>query len=346
MGKYRTLGTLFNRVFRNDLNKNFEDIDVDIKAQKTYIDTEIATQKKRVDDLIRWTPQPSEVVDARGEHAVLRDRLDSVDAQLAEKASTSMVKLNATKLDLLNQTGKTKTFAHRGFSKLAPEGTIPAFLLAIDSNFDGIEFDAQVSSDGEWFVFHDDDLGRMTTGTGRIIDMTANTIRSLTVDSGNNITHYPNLVIPTLREVLMLCKNYGIIPMVELKSHLYEGHYTDAHYDSFVQLIKDCGLENTIIVEGTEPMTTKIRNRNSNISIATFTTPDTLTQWSASYLQNNNALLTTNEIYITSQADVDLCHSYNIPLCAFVVNDYARAKELASWGVDYIITDSFSEVIL
>ncbi|OCA84482.1 hypothetical protein A8F94_17450 [Bacillus sp. FJAT-27225] len=29
--KYRTLGTIFNRIFRNDLNKNFEDIDADIK---------------------------------------------------------------------------------------------------------------------------------------------------------------------------------------------------------------------------------------------------------------------------------------------------------------------------
>jgi lysophospholipase L1-like esterase len=87
VGKYRTLGTLFNRVFRNDLNQNFEDIDKDIQAQKAYTDSEIAVQKKRVDDLIINTPQPSEVVDARGGHSVLRDRLDSVDAQLADIAT-------------------------------------------------------------------------------------------------------------------------------------------------------------------------------------------------------------------------------------------------------------------
>lgn len=32
MGKYRTIGTDLNRVYRNDLNQNFEDIDTDIKA--------------------------------------------------------------------------------------------------------------------------------------------------------------------------------------------------------------------------------------------------------------------------------------------------------------------------
>jgi Chaperone of endosialidase/Pectate lyase superfamily protein/Right handed beta helix region len=86
VGKYRTLGTLFNRVFRNDLNQNFEDIDKDIQ-----------TQKKRVDDLIINTPQPSEVVDARGGHPVLRDRLDSVDVQLVR----SVDNLNTREINVL-----------------------------------------------------------------------------------------------------------------------------------------------------------------------------------------------------------------------------------------------------
>ncbi|MBT2682664.1 right-handed parallel beta-helix repeat-containing protein [Bacillus sp. ISL-37] len=73
MGKYRTLGTFFDRIFRNDLNSNFNDIDADVQAQKA-----------RVDNLITATPQPSEVVDARGGAPVLRDRLDGVDEQLAE----------------------------------------------------------------------------------------------------------------------------------------------------------------------------------------------------------------------------------------------------------------------
>jgi lysophospholipase L1-like esterase len=75
MGKYRSLGTLFNRVFRNDLNANFDNVDADIKTQKT-----------RVDNLIVGTPQPSEVVDARGGAVVLSDRLDGVDSSLAENA--------------------------------------------------------------------------------------------------------------------------------------------------------------------------------------------------------------------------------------------------------------------
>jgi hypothetical protein len=75
MARFKSLGTAFNRLFRNDLNDNF-----------TKVDTELTTQKGRVDNLIANAPQPSEVVDARGSAAVLRDRLDGVDAQLADTA--------------------------------------------------------------------------------------------------------------------------------------------------------------------------------------------------------------------------------------------------------------------
>lgn len=43
-------------------------------------------QTERVDTLIKENPQPSEVVDARGNFPILRDRLNSVDLQLAQKA--------------------------------------------------------------------------------------------------------------------------------------------------------------------------------------------------------------------------------------------------------------------
>lgn len=73
MARYRVFGSLLDRVFRNNLNANFEDVDADIKAQK-----------ERVDDLIIANPSPSEVQDARLGFPVLRDKLVDVDAQLAD----------------------------------------------------------------------------------------------------------------------------------------------------------------------------------------------------------------------------------------------------------------------
>jgi len=75
MADYKPVGVPFDRTFRNTINENFG-----------ILDNAVNTQKTRVDDLIAGTEQPSEVVDARGGAPVLRDRLDGVDAQLAEKA--------------------------------------------------------------------------------------------------------------------------------------------------------------------------------------------------------------------------------------------------------------------
>jgi hypothetical protein len=76
VGKYGTLGSGFDRIFRNTLNKALDDVDTDIKAQK-----------KRVDDLIIGNPQPSEVVDSRGGFPILRDRLEDLSSSLAQNTT-------------------------------------------------------------------------------------------------------------------------------------------------------------------------------------------------------------------------------------------------------------------
>ena len=52
--------------------------------------------------------------------------------------------------------------AHRGFSSDAPENTFAAFDLALESGFDNIELDAQLTADGVPVVIHDSTLDRTT----------------------------------------------------------------------------------------------------------------------------------------------------------------------------------------
>ncbi|WP_404351688.1 hypothetical protein LG311_10310 [Sutcliffiella horikoshii] len=103
MSKFKQLGVAFNRLFRNDLNANFDEVERSLNVQKG-----------RVDNLIASTPQPSEVVDMRVDeqgviHAMARDRLaaDSarvdgkfaeVDAELSQKAQQSDLEKEAVKI--------------------------------------------------------------------------------------------------------------------------------------------------------------------------------------------------------------------------------------------------------
>ena len=68
-----------------------------------------------------------------------------------------------------------RPIAHRGLHDAAAgviENTPSAFAAAIAGNY-GIECDLQISADGEAMVHHDDALGRLTEGSGRLAAMTA-----------------------------------------------------------------------------------------------------------------------------------------------------------------------------
>jgi len=68
-----------------------------------------------------------------------------------------------------------RPLAHRGLHDASAgviENTASAFAAAIAGGY-GIECDLQVSADGEAMVHHDDALGRLTEGSGRLAEMSA-----------------------------------------------------------------------------------------------------------------------------------------------------------------------------
>ncbi len=69
--------------------------------------------------------------------------------------------------------------AHRGLHDAGAgviENTPSAFAAAVAANY-AIECDLQISADGEAMVHHDDALGRLTDGSGRLDEMTSAELR-------------------------------------------------------------------------------------------------------------------------------------------------------------------------
>ena len=115
--------------------------------------------------------------------------------------------------------GSVRMTAHRGYSAVAPENTLPAFRLAGEYGFWGTECDICNTTDGVWVIMHDDTVDRMTDGSGKVNEMTYDEIRALTVDAGNNVEQYPGTKVPTLTEYLDVCREYGLHPVIELKGN-------------------------------------------------------------------------------------------------------------------------------
>ena len=128
--------------------------------------------------------------------------------------------------------GSMRMTAHRGYSSVAPENTLPAFRLAGEYGFWGAECDTSPTADGVWIIMHDDTVDRMTDGEGRVKDLTYAEICEMTVDAGSNIERYPGTKVPTLTEFLDVCREYGVHPVIEIK-----GSATVADMESLAALL-------------------------------------------------------------------------------------------------------------
>ncbi len=93
--------------------------------------------------------------------------------------------------------------AHRGAMTSHPENTLPAFEAAIESGAHMIEFDVQLSKDGELVIMHDSKVERTTDGTGQVSEMTFEELRQLDAGSWKG-AEFNGLKIPILQEVLSI----------------------------------------------------------------------------------------------------------------------------------------------
>lgn len=103
--------------------------------------------------------------------------------------------------------------AHRGLHDAQRgiiENTATAFSAALSNNY-GIETDLQLSADGEAMVHHDDALGRLTEGSGRLDALSAAQLKSIRFKATADR-------IVTLGELLDLVAG-RVTLLLELKSH-------------------------------------------------------------------------------------------------------------------------------
>ena len=108
-------------------------------------------------------------------------------------------------------------FAHRGFGVHAPDNSLYAVERALDAGMDGVDVDGQMTRDSVLVIYHDLSVDRLTSGTGRVRDKTAQEMLALdlgpkfdTAVTGANVRAFEDFV-RTIKE-----KGRGIL-MVELK---------------------------------------------------------------------------------------------------------------------------------
>ena len=70
-----------------------------------------------------------------------------------------------------------RLISHRGACTLAPENSLPAFRLAGELGYWGVECDVSVTKDGNFVLMHDSTVNRTTNGRGFVSHFTLEEIR-------------------------------------------------------------------------------------------------------------------------------------------------------------------------
>jgi glycerophosphoryl diester phosphodiesterase len=124
-----------------------------------------------------------------------------------------------------------------------PENTLPSFAKAIELGADGVEFDVQLTKDGEVVVIHDETLDRTSDASGFVRDYTLYDLKKFNFNK-RGISEPKFMAIPTLDEVLELLKPSGIDINIELKTGVY---FYEGLEKKCVELVRKYSLTDRII---------------------------------------------------------------------------------------------------
>jgi glycerophosphoryl diester phosphodiesterase len=239
--------------------------------------------------------------------------------------------------------------AHRGASARAPENTLEAFRLAVESGAGGLELDVHLTRDGHVVVIHDSTLDRTTDGAGAVARMTLEELResdagyNFSPDGGETLPYRGlGLRIPTLAEVLREIP--GVAVNIDMKADL------PGIEAAVLKVLREADAEGRALVVSSRRSAVGRFRRMSGGRVSTGAS-----RWETGvflafcrlYLERllvpaYDALqvpLRHRGIPLVNRRFVEAAHGRNVRVDAWTINQTGEMRRLLDLGVDVIMTD-------
>ena len=238
--------------------------------------------------------------------------------------------------------------AHRGDSIRAPENTLAAVALAIEAGADMVEIDVCFSADRQLVVIHDHTLERTTSGRGPVPALPYAALRLL--DAGSWFSPaFAGERLPLLGEVLDLVR--GRLPInIEIKGEAVEAGQAgeppaDGAADGIEALCLDAvlarGMLGEVLFSSFHPLALwRLRRLSLAARLASLLHPPHHAGRSPAEIVGE---VGAQDLHVADEqatpALAAACRAAGIPLRVYTVNDGARFRQLAGWGIDGVFTD-------
>jgi glycerophosphoryl diester phosphodiesterase len=219
-------------------------------------------------------------------------------------------------------------WAHRGASCCAPENTLAAFTLAVDSGADGLELDIHLSRDGIPVVIHDETLERTTDGCGPVAGRTLQQLQQL--DAGSWFSaEFSGEPVPALEDVLQTFAG-----RLRLNLELKEFRAGMAVLD----LLRQYPAADIVVSSFNHNLLQRLRAADKILPLAVlFATGN----WhlAVRIAQDLSACSFHPDVNLVSRPMITACVQAILPVCVWTVDSTSVARSLLRAGVSGFFTN-------
>lgn len=244
--------------------------------------------------------------------------------------------------------------AHRGGPALAPEETLEAFAKADEAGCDMFEYDVHITKDGHLIASHDPTVDRITTGQGRINDLTLAEIKALdagakfTDQNGTNPYQGQGVQLATVEEIFLLFPHKKAV--IELKDTNDSNRYEDMIQEMW-RLIQQYHMEDKVIVASFDHSINQRFKEISNGQVAIGAGESEAQVYLRKMILKLNGLAKTDAQAfqlpieqdghdLTQRNVIEGSRKRGIDIYYWTINDEETMRDLIRKGVDGIMSDN------
>ncbi len=235
---------------------------------------------------------------------------------------------------------------HRG-SQWGVENTRAAFINGANAGAWGLECDIRVSQDGTFIISHDDNFKRLGGPETKIADMTTEALLSTRLTSKRHGVTYAGTPC-TLGEFLDICKEYQVVPVIEVKVCTTIHSNTKAENEpvfdgipALINLIDQKGLSDKAVIISFMPGVVDFIHRHYpdiTVQVLAGEEDGTIMEW-VEWCKQYKMDLDVVHTIVTKEA-VDAMHAAGLKVNVWTVDRVEDFERVKAMGVDFITTNA------
>lgn len=223
--------------------------------------------------------------------------------------------------------------SHRGFQPMAPANSLPSFAYAGLLGQWAIETDVRMTRDGMLVCCHDCCVDTTYDGNGQIAEMRWDELKKLRLNQGNRLACLTDEErrMPLFSEYLAICRQFGSVPFIELKT---------ADAEPVLRAIREAGFtEDGVVMSSCNlDWLKEMRRLAPGMFIHwIFGTEDQLDELAA--LGNAGLSWRVDNCFECPPEKITVAHERGLKVCLRAGDSVESVRHMLSLGLDYIPTN-------